>query len=235
MTPGIAVCSWRRLLASRHLPLNPLPPQAAVPIGLSPPRALPPPAWPILNPPYSPFPSLGRLCQRSPQTFPVSLLCVGSARRTRGGGWGACVCSLQHPAPEACVRRAGGTFQGLPAACPAEAPSSAEESACSSPLPTPGAPRGITEGGGRAQRMGRGRRPEGRRPHTVADPQALVAVPELIVPTPLRPLGPRDREGVQPLHRHCDVGRERPCVLGDLRCGAGLVLGTTQPSRPGHC
>ena len=49
MTPGcIAVCSWRRLLPSRHLPL-PFPPQAAAPIGLPPPRALPLPAWAILT------------------------------------------------------------------------------------------------------------------------------------------------------------------------------------------
>ena len=35
----------------------------------------------LLLPLYSPFLSLGRLCQRSPCTFPVSLLCVGSTRR----------------------------------------------------------------------------------------------------------------------------------------------------------
>ena len=33
-------------------------------------------------PPCSPFLSLGRLCQRSPRTVPVSLLCVGSTRRS---------------------------------------------------------------------------------------------------------------------------------------------------------
>ena len=31
--------------------------------------------------PYTPFLSLGRLCQRSPRTVPVSLLCVGPTRR----------------------------------------------------------------------------------------------------------------------------------------------------------
>ena len=30
---------------------------------------------------YCPFLSIGKLCQRSPRTFPVSLLCVGSTRR----------------------------------------------------------------------------------------------------------------------------------------------------------
>ena len=37
----------------------------------------------LLFPLYFPFLSLGRLCQRSPRTFPVSLLCVGL-----GGGVG---------------------------------------------------------------------------------------------------------------------------------------------------
>ena len=50
------------------LPLNPLPLWAAARI-VSPPRALPVPAWPPL-----PFPWY-RLCQRSPRTVP-------------GGGWG---------------------------------------------------------------------------------------------------------------------------------------------------
>ena len=63
--------------------LNPVPPhhpQAAAPISLSPPCALPLPAWPTLTSPLT-LPSLGRLCQRSPWTVPVSLLCVGSTRR----------------------------------------------------------------------------------------------------------------------------------------------------------
>ena len=52
-------------------PLDPFPPQAVVPIGLSP--LYPSSSFPLL--------SFGRLCQRSPRTFPVSLLCVGSTQR----------------------------------------------------------------------------------------------------------------------------------------------------------
>ena len=55
------------------LPLNPFAPQAAAPIDLSTPCALPPPAWPILTP-LHPFLSLGRLCQRIPRTVPASVL-----------------------------------------------------------------------------------------------------------------------------------------------------------------
>ena len=64
------------------LPSNPLPPQAAVPIGLSPPRAPPLPLPGLPSPPHTP-PSLpfGGRAKRSPQTVPVSLLRVGSARR----------------------------------------------------------------------------------------------------------------------------------------------------------
>ena len=99
LTPGcIPVCGWRRLLASHRLPL-PFPwtvslrrrqrPSAShhlVP-SLSPPG--------LSLPPYSLFLPLQRLCQRSPRTVPVSLLCVESMRRRatapavgRGGGGG---------------------------------------------------------------------------------------------------------------------------------------------------
>ena len=85
MAPScVAVCSWRRLLASRHLPLPfpcPLPlhrrrrPSASH--HLVPSLSLPG----LSLPPYSAFLSLGRQCQRSPGTVPGSLLCVGSTRR----------------------------------------------------------------------------------------------------------------------------------------------------------
>ena len=79
----VLVCSWRRLLADRHSPPFPWTlsfcrrrcPSAShrpVPflflLGLS---------FPL----YFPFLSLGRLCRRSPRTFPVSLLRVESTRR----------------------------------------------------------------------------------------------------------------------------------------------------------
>ena len=59
--------------------LNPFPPQAGVPIGLSPPCALRLPAWPFRTS-LLPFLSLRRLCQWSPQTWLVSLLCVESTQ-----------------------------------------------------------------------------------------------------------------------------------------------------------
>ena len=37
------------------------------------------------HPPHTPFLPLGRLCQRSPRTVPVSLLCVGSTQKGGGG------------------------------------------------------------------------------------------------------------------------------------------------------
>ena len=84
MKPGIIVhvCSRWRLLADRH----PLP----FPWTLSPHRQWCPSAshHPVsflfllcLLFPVFPFLSLGRLCQRSPRTFPVSLLCVASTQR----------------------------------------------------------------------------------------------------------------------------------------------------------
>ena len=76
MTPGcVAVCSGRRLLAPRHLPLpcplNPLPPPAAVPIGLSPPKCTPSPsAWPILTSPTPPFFPSGVCANTAPGLSP---------------------------------------------------------------------------------------------------------------------------------------------------------------------
>ena len=90
MMPGcMAVCSWRRLSASRHFPLpfpgtlclreqrhpsasHPLVPSLSLPVAPS-------------SPPYSPFLCLRRLCQRSPGTVPVALLRVGSTRRRATG------------------------------------------------------------------------------------------------------------------------------------------------------
>ena len=60
------------------LSFTPLSPQVAAPVDLSPPRVLPLPLPRLPSPPPTPFLSLGRLCQRSPRTVPVSLLCVGS-------------------------------------------------------------------------------------------------------------------------------------------------------------
>ena len=60
--------------------------QLGAPIGLSPP---PVPSFSLpglSSPPYSPFLSLGQLCQRSPRTVPVSLLRVGSTRGAGGDG-----------------------------------------------------------------------------------------------------------------------------------------------------
>ena len=84
----VLVCSWLHQLADRHL----LP----FPWTLSLHRRWCPstPHRPVSNlslrglifPLYVSFLSLGRLCQRSPQTFPVSLLWVGSTQRGGGGG-----------------------------------------------------------------------------------------------------------------------------------------------------
>ena len=107
MTPWCddLVCSWRRLLADRHsLPFpwtlslhrrwcpsashHPLTvlflraltfplPFPFPSLGLS----LRRPQCPSASPPSFPSHSLGRLCQRSPRTCPVSLLCVESTQR----------------------------------------------------------------------------------------------------------------------------------------------------------
>ena len=104
MTPWFddLVCSWRRLLADRHsLPFpwtlslhrwwcpsashHPLTflfltfplPSPFPSLGLS----LHRPWCPSASPHSFPSHSLGRLCQRSPRTCPVSLLCVESTQR----------------------------------------------------------------------------------------------------------------------------------------------------------
>ena len=112
MTPWCddLVCSWRRLLADRHsLPFpwtlslhrrwcpsashHPLTflfllaltfplPSPFPSLGLS----LCRPPCPSASPHSFPSLSLGRLCQRSPRTCPVSLLCVESTQRKGGGG-----------------------------------------------------------------------------------------------------------------------------------------------------
>ena len=112
MTPWCddLVCSWRRLLADRHsLPFpwtlslhrrwcpsashHPLTflfllaltfplPSPFPSLGLS----LCRPPCPSASPHSFPSLSLGRLCQRSPRTCPVSLLCVESTQRGGGGG-----------------------------------------------------------------------------------------------------------------------------------------------------
>ena len=51
----VLVCSRRRQLPLTPLPWHPFPPQAVVPIGLSPPRVLPLRPWPIF-PSLLPFP-----------------------------------------------------------------------------------------------------------------------------------------------------------------------------------
>ena len=64
------------------LPLNPFLRRRRCPLAshfLVPSLSLPSLSLP--PPPYTPFLPLGRSCQRSPQTFPASLLCAGSARR----------------------------------------------------------------------------------------------------------------------------------------------------------
>ena len=111
MTPWCddLVCSWRRLLADRHsLPFpwtlslyrrwcpsashHPLTflfllaltfplPSPFPSLGLS----LCRPPCPSASPHSFPSLSLGRLCQRSPRTYPVSLLCVESTQRKAGG------------------------------------------------------------------------------------------------------------------------------------------------------
>ena len=83
---SVAICSCRRLLACRHsplsLPLHPLPPQAAAPIGLSPPRALPPPRPPYPHlPTHRSLPSGGRA-----NGAPGPSLCHCPVSGPHGGG-----------------------------------------------------------------------------------------------------------------------------------------------------
>ena len=80
------VCSWLRLLVDRHS--LPFPctlslrrrccPSASQPVSF---LFLLAQSLLLSTRLYFPFLSLGRLCQRSPRTFPVSLLCVGSSQR----------------------------------------------------------------------------------------------------------------------------------------------------------
>ena len=107
MTPWcvVLVCSWRRLLADRHsLPFpwtlslhgwwcpsashHPVtflfPPALTFPLYfpfLSLDLSLHRPWYPSASHHSFPFHSLGQLCQRSPRTCPVSLLCVESTQR----------------------------------------------------------------------------------------------------------------------------------------------------------
>ena len=74
------VCSGRRQLADRHFRRRWCPSASHRPVPFLFPLGL---SCPL----YLPFLSLGRLCQRSPRTFPVSLLCAGSTRRLGGRGW----------------------------------------------------------------------------------------------------------------------------------------------------
>ena len=85
MTLGCGVvCSWRHPLADCHLPLP-------FPWTLSLHKRQCPSAshylvsslslLDVFSPLYSPFLFLGRLCQRSPGNFPVSLLRVKSTQR----------------------------------------------------------------------------------------------------------------------------------------------------------
>ena len=145
MTPWCddLVCSWRRLLADRHSPPFPWTlslhrrwcpsashhpvtffflPALAVPLpfpflslGLS----LRRPRCPSASPHSFPFHSLGRLCQRSPRTCPVSLLCVGSTQRKANAFAVGQVRPSGHPKPA--VRYlsptvAGGPWDGM--GCP---------------------------------------------------------------------------------------------------------------------
>ena len=132
MTPwcGDLVCSWRRLLADRHtLPFpwtlslhrrwcpsashHPLTflfllaltfplPSPFPSLGLS----LCRPPCPSASPHSFPSLSLGRLCQRSPRTCPVSLLCVESTQRKANAFAVGQVRPSGHPKPA--VHRARG-------------------------------------------------------------------------------------------------------------------------------
>ena len=81
MTPAVDCCL--RLAARIGLwSLEPFPPAGGrAHRPLIPLCAPSPSAWPTLTPLLNPFPSLGRLCQRSPRAVPASLPRVGSARR----------------------------------------------------------------------------------------------------------------------------------------------------------
>ena len=78
----------------------------------------------LSSPPYPPFPCFGRLCQRSPRTFPVSLLRVGftlsratdlAIGQVRPGGHPMML--VESPSPTLCVgpegRGGGGEYHPL--------------------------------------------------------------------------------------------------------------------------
>ena len=79
----VLICSWRRLLADRQS--LPFPETLSLRRWWCPSASHHPVPFLFLLglsfPLYFPFVSLGRLCQQSPRTFPVSLLCVGSTQR----------------------------------------------------------------------------------------------------------------------------------------------------------
>ena len=138
MTPWCddLVCSWRRLLADRHsLPFpwtlslhrrwcpsashHPLTflfllaltfplPSPFPSLGLS----LCRPPCPSASPHSFPSLSLGRLCQRSPRTYPVSLLCVESTQRKANAFAFGQVRPSGHPKPA--VRYLSPTAAGGP-------------------------------------------------------------------------------------------------------------------------
>ena len=138
MTPWCddLVCSWRRLLADRHsLPFpwtlslhrrwcpsashHPLTflfllaltfplPSPFPSLGLS----LRRPPCPSASPHSFPSLSLGRLCQRSPRTYPVSLLCVESTQRKANAFAVGQVRPSGHPKPA--VRYLSPTAAGGP-------------------------------------------------------------------------------------------------------------------------
>ena len=83
MTPGCLQRAARIGLSpfTTALPLNPFPAEVAAPIRLSPPRALPPPAWPILTP-LHPLPLTREVVPTEPPELSL-FHCSGGG----GGGW----------------------------------------------------------------------------------------------------------------------------------------------------
>ena len=111
MTSAMRCCLQYGPLATRR---PPFPRTFSPPAGIGAHRPLiplcppSPSAWPTLTPLLNPFPSLGRLCQRSPRAVPASLPRVGSARRRAtalamdqflwgGGGGGKSFCTKNGP------------------------------------------------------------------------------------------------------------------------------------------
>ena len=75
-------CSWRLSPHPLALSLNPFPPSAAVPIGLSP--LVPSPRRAHPHPPYPSFLSLGTVCPTESPDCP----CFAALCRVQGGLWG---------------------------------------------------------------------------------------------------------------------------------------------------